>query len=121
MTDPEDPRMRPPALFGRPEVMILRRYAFGETAAAYAYGSVRILADCGHEAWIAPSGVVFLSRHPKILTVCTECMPTGEMDVAVAPGTREELAARFGVARADQLIAEVTERGREGRLKGWDE
>lgn len=89
-------------------VLILRRYAFGDTADALSYGTKRVLADCGHDAWIAPTGAALVAER-GVLTVCTDCAPTGPVEIVLPPGVREELAARVGVAEADQLIAEVVD------------
>lgn len=100
-------------------VLIVRRYQFGDSAAALAYGSTRMLADCGHDAWVAPTGVALVEEQ-GVLTVCIDCAPAGPLEIHVPPGVREELAAHVGVTEADQVIAELKDRAlREGLPDVW--
>lgn len=79
-------------------------------------GSVRIMADCGHESWISPDGMQFhLSPSRPTRLVCDRCIPAGELEVAEMPGSRETLRSLFG-DQADEIIATVTELGRRGRF-----
>lgn len=99
------------------EVLILRRYSFGDSTDALSYGTTRVLADCGHDAWIAPTSAALVAER-GVLTVCTDCAPAGPVRVETPPGVREELARRIGVAAADQRIAEVKERAARDGLGG---
>ena len=77
--------------------------------------SVVIDADCGHRAWIAPTGMTtVLSPFIQTRTVCIRCVPVEELrkardrgDLRAIPGAKEELAAELGTDVADQLYRDM--------------
>lgn len=65
-------------------------------------GSIRIhCTGCPHEAWLAPSGQAVLRDHPEVKTICVHCIPSGPVQMHLAPGAHEELAAEMGDAAAE--------------------
>ncbi len=77
-------------------------------------GARTITADCGHEAWIAPTGIRLLVDTPSTKTCCLRCTPdTPPTEMRVPPGARDELTRRDGVAHADQIMAFIHEYNRQ--------
>lgn len=101
-----------------PKMIVLRPYAFGETADAMVFGAARVGADCGHESWIDPNSKALVARL-KLVTVCANCMPDGPVDVRVFPGMDDALAAVIGTSMSDQMIAAAKDVGRRGDLKAY--
>lgn len=99
-----------------PKVIVLRPYAFGDTQDAVVYGATRIAADCGHEAWIAPSSRD-LVREQGLLMICTGCMPGGPVDVRTTSRMHDELAAHMGDALSEVMLSTAREMGRQGVMK----
>jgi hypothetical protein len=70
-------------------------------------GSVTITADCGHQAWISPSGLAF-KLGGGVRAVCEDCVPLEtDMTVELMPGQRKELAFLIGEREADEVIRKV--------------
>lgn len=82
--------------------------------AAHTADSVQITADCGHEAWIAPTSHQAV-RNPfmQTETVCLRCLDPEDAHKMIGPhgglralpGIRDELNAAIGVSETDQLWA----------------
>lgn len=74
-------------------------------------GSVRIKADCGHQIWVAPSGMqVVLDPTIRTETKCLNCISPEQLKELVeerkireVPGGREEAAAIIGDERVDAI------------------
>lgn len=75
-------------------------------------GSIAFVAGCGHRAWLAPTGQAQLARLPDLPTVCTRCIPDGPYEMQLAPGAREELAAKIGEKLAAVFIQAVDSYGK---------
>ena len=63
--------------------------------------SSQIVADCGHDAHLAPSGRALMGRRPQTRTVCIDCYRGDSRlhvftDVRRAEGAAEELRAEVG-------------------------
>lgn len=88
-----------------------------------------VTADCGHQAWIAPSSKAVVDN-PLIrtATVCIRCVDLDELRAGLTaqggllalPGTRAAVSAVLGVAETDQIwsryrVREYDPQGQEER------
>lgn len=62
-------------------------------------GAVQITADCGHQAWISPSGLRLTLALPH-RTICLACVNRdgvpADADLQIAPGSEDEAIAAMG-------------------------
>lgn len=73
----------------------------------YVRGAVLITADCGHRAWISPTGIKF-SVTTTVTTRCQNCVDPADVgEMRTMPGGLEELAAHLGPAEAEAVVAQV--------------
>ena len=78
-------------------------------------GSVKIIADCGHEVWVAPSGIALIKEREGDALFESRCIPCAIADPefqdrvkqqgpAEVPGQREELAKALGQETANEFL-----------------
>jgi hypothetical protein len=78
-------------------------------------GSSRIEADCGHVAWISPSGMQGVLWR-GIGTVCAECVDLDDASgVGVLPNADVELVESLGAPQAFRLLDAVQQVDQEIR------
>lgn len=74
--------------------------------------SVTAEADCGHEVFISPAGVMELLKTPNLGTLCFRCARPGARTpstVAEVPqGIRDEFEKEMGYPLTDELLGKVT-------------
>lgn len=87
--------------------------AVSESTGPPVAGAVVITADCGHQAWIAPSGLQ-AQLSLGLRTSCAACLPDGPKEVVELPGAREELEQAIGAERATFIVSAVIEQARRG-------
>lgn len=84
--------------------------------------AVQIRADCGHRAWIAPSGMnMVLNPIMRTETVCMRCVDPKQLLAYIReqgglrslPGGQEELRAAIGKDEADEVY-------RRFNVEEWD-
>lgn len=65
-------------------------------------GTLRVLADCGHQVYLAPSSQRLLKR-PNVKVLCGDCMePMPDAINALPPGGMEEIRGMGGTV--DEVI-----------------
>ena len=78
-------------------------------------GSVKIIADCGHEVWVAPSGMAMIKEHEGDALFESRCLPCAMDDpefqnkvkrsgITEVPGQRTELTEALGQETADEFL-----------------
>ncbi len=87
---------------------------------------------CGHDVWIAPSGVAMVARDISVRVVCMHCVlkqaeanPDEPVNVDAPPGAWEELAQQNGVTPRDvaqarmvlQLMQADADRKKEAKIR----
>jgi hypothetical protein len=92
-------------------VLVLTPVSWGDAGIE---GAVTIRADCGHQCWIAPSGMALMLAGQLAATECSVCAVENGLAQAVSiepvPGARDELAAALGNVEADRIIAAMKTR-----------
>ena len=73
-------------------------------------GSTKFQADCGHEVWLAPSGVEVITHH-ETETICTSCVNPADLLEAILGGQmrvtgaqREEVEPLIGKEDLDAVL-----------------
>ena len=83
-------------------------------------GSVVIMANCGHKAFISMNGMAELERqHHGLYTVCTDCVDVAEVimdktqDKAYVPGALSTISKHLGwsAGQEDQFHATLRDYG----------
>lgn len=100
---------------------VLSPHADGATS--HVAGSIVIDADCGHRAWIAPSGRAALAAHQgPTRTICLTCVAAGHgpdqkfLPFGSVPGQVEE-ARDAGMSDAEMRLLDATIREMSRRAR----
>jgi len=98
----------------RDKLVVLGASVFEPHPEGVVHGSTIILADCGHRAWLSPSGLRALRKH-DLETCCMRCVATNidirKAEKRILAGSRDELNRKFGVGYTDQLFSELYDDG----------
>ena len=86
-------------------------------------GSMKVLAECGHEVWIAPTGHQVLADHPDLERICLDChlrRPLADSQIRWSVAQELELEREVGTDAALEVFTWARRHGGKRGLDGGD-